>query len=107
MLVDYSRITASALNEAVADAIAQAENVIASIVAVDGPHTFENTIRPIDSLTAALQDAYGRGPFLGNVHPNEEVREMARETEERLEKWQGGASFRPDLFPAGKKFSEN
>lgn len=106
MLVDYSRITASALNEAVADAIAEAENVIASIVAVDGPHTFENTIRPIDSLTAALQDAYGRGPFLGNVHPNEEVREMARETEERLEKWQVELSFRPDLYAAVKNFSE-
>ncbi|MDH3259492.1 MAG: Zn-dependent oligopeptidase [Acidimicrobiia bacterium] len=105
MLVDYSLITAAAIKEAVDNAIAEAEKVIASLVAVSESRTFENTIRPLEEISIALQDAYGRGPFLGNVHPDEEAREIAREAEERLEKWQIELIFRPDLFKAVKDFS--
>lgn len=106
MPFDYPRITASGLSEAVASAIEHAEETVAQLVAVDGPRTFDNTIRPLETISVALQDTYGRGPFLGNVHPDETVREIARDAEERLEKWQVELSFRPDLYAAVKSYSE-
>ena len=106
MLVDYQRIAAPAISEAVAGAIAEAETAIAAIVAVDDDRTFENTVRPLNAISVVLQDAYGRGPFLGNVHPDGEVREIARAEEERLEKWQVELIFRPDLYRAVKDYSE-
>ncbi len=105
MLVDHTATTATAVNETVADAIAWAEAAVTSVIAVEGLRTFENTIRPLEDISVALQDAYGRGPFLGNVHPDEEVRETARESEERLQKWQVELSFRPELFRAVKDYS--
>jgi thimet oligopeptidase len=106
MLVDYTEITAAALSSAIGDAIEKAEMVVDSVVSITERRTFENTIQPLEDVTVALQDAYGRGPFLGNVHPNEPVREIARDAEERLQKWQVELSFRPDLFAAVKEFSE-
>ncbi len=106
MLVDYSLITAATATEIVADAINEAERVISSLIAAGEPRSFKNTIQPLEDISVALQDAYGQGPFLGNVHPDEEVREAARAAEERLEKWQVELSFRPDLFAAVKEYSE-
>ena len=106
MLVDYTEITATALSSAIGDAIEKAEMVVDSVIHINEPRTFENTIQPLEDVSVALQDAYGRGPFLGNVHPDEQVRETARDAEERLQKWQVELSFRPDLFAAVKEFSE-
>ncbi|MGZ8755321.1 MAG: M3 family metallopeptidase [Acidimicrobiia bacterium] len=105
MLVDYSKLQVTDVKKVVADAIAGAEQAVRAVVAVEGSRTFENTIRPLEEISVALQDAYGRGPFLGNVHPDERVRETAREAEEELEKWQVELSFRPDLYLAVKDYS--
>lgn len=106
MLVDYSEISAAALSGAIETVIDEAERIIDSVLHTKEPRTFENTIQPLEDISVALQDAYGRGPFLGSVHPDEEVREVAREAEERLQKWQVELSFRPDLFTAVKEYSE-
>jgi thimet oligopeptidase len=106
MLFDYPRISAAVLDEAVTDEIARAEATVAALIALDEPRTFENTIRPLETISVALQETYGRGPFLGNVHPDEALREVARDAEERLEKWQIELSFRPDLYAAVKSFAE-
>ena len=106
MLFDYPQVTASSLNEAIAEGLARAEKAVADVVKVDRPRTFENTIRPLELISVELQDLYGRGPFLGNVHPDEAIRDIARAAEERLEKWQVELTFRSDLFQAVKSYSE-
>lgn len=106
MLVDYSEISAAGLSSAVEVAIEEAEKVVDSVIRMTGPRTFENTIQPLEDVSVALQDTYGRGPFLGNVHPAENVRQAARDAEERLQKWQIELSFRPDLFAAVKAFAK-
>lgn len=106
MLFDYPQVTGSSLNEAIAEGLARAEEAVAEVVKVDQPRTFENTIRPLELISVELQDLYGRGPFLGNVHPDEAIRDIARDAEERLEKWQVELTFRSDLFQAVKSYSE-
>ena len=106
MLVDYPLITAADVTSIVADAIEEAEKAIGSLIAVGEPRSFANTIQPLEDISVALQAAYGQGPFLGNVHPDEAVRAVARDAEERLEKWQVELSFRPELFAAVKEYAE-
>lgn len=106
MLFEYPSITTDAITTAVSEAIDQAETTVGDIVAIDGPRTFANTIRPLEDISVSLLHAYGRGPFLGNVHPDETVRDVARVEEERLEKWQVELSFRSDLYTAVKEYSE-
>jgi thimet oligopeptidase len=106
MLFDYHPVTGVTIDAAAAEAIAQAEKTVAAIITVDGSRTFNNTIRPFEDVSVVLQETYGGGPFLGNVHPDDRVRETARDAEERLEKWQVELSFRADLYAAVKEYSE-
>ncbi len=106
MLVDYTEITAARVISAVGDAIETAESVIRSVLETSGARSFDNTIRPLEDISVSLQDAYGQGPFLGNVHPDEAVRDAAREAEEQLQKWQVELSFRPELFAAVHEYSK-
>jgi thimet oligopeptidase len=106
MPFDYTSISVADVSRVTVDAIADAEKVVEGVVSITGPRTFENTIRPIDQIAVELQAAYGQGPFLGNVHTDDAIRETARKAEEMLEKWQVELAFRPDLYAAIKEYSE-
>jgi thimet oligopeptidase len=106
MPFDYTTTTAATVLQIVEDAIARAEETVAGLVAVAEPRTFENTLQPIEEVTVDLQAAYGKGPFLSNVHTDEEIREVARNAEEEIEKWHVELTFRRDLYGAIKEYSE-
>lgn len=104
-MFDYTSVTADAITDLTAEAIARAEGHVASIVENPGERTFANTMMPIDEITNTLAVAYGEGAFLSNVHPDERVRDAARAAEEQLTKWQVGLTFRRDLYESVHAFA--
>lgn len=106
MLDDLATTTPDDLSRDLDAAIADAQELVAGVVAVDGERTFANTLAPLDHLTALLAEAYARGPFLARVHPDEDVRDAGSAAEERLSKWEVGLSGRRDLFEALSAYAE-
>lgn len=82
------------------EALAEAETVVAGVVAQTAERTFANTLGPLDDASGLLAGAYGRGGFMARVHPDPAVRAAGRAAEERIEKWQVELVFRDDLFRA-------
>ena len=79
MLYDYTEVTTHSVGEAVDDGIAAAEELVGSIIAADGPRTWDNSLQPLNEMTAVISEANGRGPFMARVHPDEEVRNAANQ----------------------------
>ena len=105
MLHDYTTTTAESVADAVAGAIATGEALVAGVVGVAGPRTWDNTLAPLDRLGAVMVRAYGVGPFMGRAHPDRTVREAAQTGEETLSKWQSDLVFRRDLYEAIEAFA--
>ena len=106
MPFDYTSTTGESIAAVVDKTIEDGEQLIREIVGVSGDRTFANTMQPIEALAVLISHAYGRGPFLGNVSTDADVRDTARAAEERLTKWQVELEFREDLYAAVKEFSE-
>ncbi len=103
---DYTAITAEAVRATVAEALADADALIAQAVAsVDAP-SFDATMRPIELAGAAATSGYGRSAFMNYVHPQADVRDAGQAAEEQIAKWNVGLPFREDLYRAVKAFSE-
>ena len=99
-LTDYTTLTPESARSVVADAIEQADRLIADVVAVAGPRTYENTLAPLDRAITMTNDAYGVGGFMSQVHPDEALREAGAAAEELHSKWLAGLAFRRDLYEA-------
>lgn len=103
---DYSTITADAVRATVAEALAEADALIARAVAsLDAP-SFDSTMRPIELAGAAATSGFGRSAFMNYVHPRADVRDAGQAAEEQVAKWNVGLPFREDLYRAVKAFSE-
>src|SRR5690606_23369890 len=66
------------------NAIAEARAVLDELCAPKEQPTFENTMRPIDRINDILGHAFYRYAFMGYVHTSKEVRDAAKEAEEKL-----------------------
>jgi thimet oligopeptidase len=97
---DYTRTGPEQIREIVTAAISEAERHVDAILAVKGARTFENTAWPLDEIAAVCRHAYGRGPFLANVHVDPAVREAASSAEEQLDLWRVALDSRTDLYEA-------
>ncbi len=106
MPFDYTSCTKDSINAVVDKTITDGDQLIQEIVDVTGIRTFANTMQPLEALAVLASHAYGQGPFLGNVATDPEVRDTARDAEERLTKWQVDLAFREDLYQAVKELSE-
>ncbi len=104
-MFDYTTVTPASIATLTSETIARCDDLIEKIVTVDQPRTFANTLSPLEEVGATLGAAYGKGPFLSNVHPDEAVRDAARDSEEALSKWQVGIIFRRDLYEAVSEFA--
>jgi oligopeptidase A len=103
----YSTMTPGEITEGVDRAISDAETVVANVISVEGPRTFENTMRPLDRIADILSHAAAEFTFMGYVHPDKEVRTAAKEGEERLNKWGSEIYFRDDLNTAVKTYADS
>ena len=106
MLFDYSSVTAESAAEAVESAVSRGEELIAGLLAAEGPRTFGNTMTPFEEAGRLGMEAYGRGPFLGQVSPDEGVRAAARLSEERLQKWGLDLLSRRGLYEAVREYAD-
>ncbi len=106
-IVDYTAVTVASVEAATAEALAQASRLVdaAAAAGTGGSPTFETTLRPLDAALAAAAVGYGRGAFLGNVHPDHAVRDAGSAAEEALAKWRIELAFRTDLFRALQAFA--
>ncbi len=100
MLHDYTTVTPESVRTETDAAIAAADALIARTVASAGSPTFEATLLPLELAGAELVTGYGRGAFLGQAHPDAEVRAAGNEAEERLNKWRVALVARPDVYGA-------
>ena len=106
MLYDYADVTPALVTATIDEAIIRADELVAgSAASVEGP-SFDVTLRPLELAAAAAADAYGRGAFMAQVHPDEAVRDAGQDAEERLNKWRVGLAFREDLYRAVRAFAE-
>lgn len=106
MLFDYSSVTVETVSDVIDAAIARGEMLISDLLAADGARTFGNTLLPLDEVTRLAAVAYGRGPFLGQVSTDEQVRVAARSAEERLKKWSLDLVSRRDLYEVVRAFAD-
>ena len=106
-MFDYRHLTAADIAAATDDAVAEAEELIASIIDVATPRTYANTMSPLDEAGSVISDAHGRYSLMGRVHPDPAVRAEGVKTEERLTIWSSDLTFREDLSAAVRAYASS
>jgi Zn-dependent oligopeptidase len=86
-------------------AIADAETVVAEIVALEGGRTFSNTLQPLDRIADILAHASHDYYFMGYVHTDKAVRDAAKSAEEKVDKWASDLFFRDDVYAAVQEYA--
>ena len=103
MLYDYTHHVASVTEETDA-AIARADALVAEAVAA--PPSFDGHAAAPRAGRCRDRPCYGRGAFMGQVHPDSAVRDAGKEAEERMTKWRVAVVFRDDLYEAVGAFAD-
>ncbi|MGM0578573.1 MAG: M3 family metallopeptidase [Myxococcota bacterium] len=67
---------------------------------VDGPRTEANTLEPFDRMLETLDTSSGWAGLLFSVHPDAEVRDAARECQERLARFSNDVNLDRGLYEA-------
>ena len=106
MLFDFTTVSPESVSQVADDAIAQGDEIVARVLAVDGARTFANTVQPLEHIGSIGVIAYGRGPFLGHVSVNDDVRDAGRVAEERIQKWALDLVARRDVYEAVAGFAD-
>ena len=107
-LVSFETLTADDLAAACQRAMDGCDAIIADVVAVPaGERTFANTLLPLEEGAELVAAASGQYAFMAYVTANEDLRNTAREWDEKLDKYMVGLSFREDLYAAIKEYSES
>ncbi|HVA85488.1 MAG TPA: M3 family metallopeptidase, partial [Candidatus Saccharimonadales bacterium] len=108
--IDYTAITPSSVESATEDALRRANRLVdeaaSGATAGDDAPSFKRTLRPLDEALGEAAVGFGRGAFMGHVHPDREVRDAGSAAEERLAKWRVELPFRDDLYRAVRAFAE-
>jgi thimet oligopeptidase len=105
-MIDFTIPTVEAIKQAQDDAIAQADAIVAEIVALPkGSRTFVNTLLRLEDAADAIERAYGRYGFMGYVAEDAGVREAADALREASEKYEIELGFREDLYDAVQEYA--
>jgi thimet oligopeptidase len=105
VLYDYSTVTADSVSHEAEAGLAEAEQALARLLAVEGWRSYDNTLRPLDEAIGRMWLAYGRSAFLARVHTDAAVRDAGQAAEEKLTKWQVDLPFRTDLATAVRAYA--
>jgi thimet oligopeptidase len=106
MLHDYASVTPESVRSETDAALAVADALVARVVASAGAPTFDETLWPLELAGAELVAAYGRGAFMGQAHPDAQIRDAGSAAEERLNKWRVALVSRSDVYGAVRAFAE-
>ncbi len=104
--MSYSSLTPAQVREGAEKAIDEARAVLDETVADKDTRTFENTLKPLDRIADILAHAFTEYAFMGYVHPDREVRDAAKDIEEKLDKFGVEMVFRDDLYSAVQVYAE-
>ncbi|MBT8212045.1 MAG: Zn-dependent oligopeptidase [Acidimicrobiia bacterium] len=104
MLHDYTTTTPERVTNSTDQAIATATGIVDNLVAAP-TRSWETTMAPLDEVAAVVSNAYGLGPFLGQAHPDSDVRDAAVAAEEKLSKFGSDLVFRTDLYEAVQAYA--
>ena len=105
-LPDFSALSPDDVTQACEDAIAACDLGVDAVVATaDGERTFANTLGALEAATDHVSQASGQYAFMAYVAEDDELREAARASEERIDKYLVDLSFREDLYAAIKAFA--
>ncbi|HEX2884612.1 MAG TPA: M3 family metallopeptidase [Candidatus Limnocylindria bacterium] len=105
MLFDYTAVTADTIRAVTDESLERADGLVADAIRSAASPTFEATLLPLERAGAELAASYGRGAFMGQVHPDPAVRDAGTDAEERINKWRVAVVFRSDLYEAVRAFS--
>ncbi len=86
------------------EGLAEADQLVEQLVHAD-ERTWDTTLALLDDIADVMGRTYGRGAFMAYVHPDEQVREAAREAEERIQQWAVELIFRDDLYEAVTEYA--
>ena len=73
---------------------------IATLLAVAGPRTLENTLRPYDDAVATLSAAGSQASLLDSVHPDKTVRDQARASTQAVAESATALSLNREVYHA-------
>ena len=104
-MFDYSTVTPASVAADTASTIKKAEAVVTRLISVTGTRTFDNTMGPIEEISAVMSDLYGRGPFLAHASADTEVQEAARASEAQHAQWLSDLAYRDDVYAAVASFA--
>lgn len=105
-LVPWERLTPEELADACQRAIDACEAGVAEITSlVSGVRSYENTMLALEDAVEPVALASGAYAFLAYVSADDGLRQVAREWDERLDKYLVGLSFREDLYEAVREFA--
>ena len=108
---DYTAVNAARVEATTREAIAAADALVTKAATAGEGRSerapgFEDVLRPLDEALAQISLGYGRGAFMGHVHPDRAVRDAGSAAEEQLAKWRVELPFREDLYQSLLAFSE-
>ena len=93
MLTDYTAVTADTVRAVTDESLERADGLVADAIRSAASPTFETTLLPLERAGAELVASYGRGAFMGQVHPDPAVRDAGTDAEERINKWRVAVVF--------------
>ena len=100
-MIDFTLPTPGEIEQAQREAIAQADAIVAEIVATPASErSFANTLGRLEDVGDLLEKAHGRYGFMSYVAGDKEVRAAADTLRETLEKYEIELGFRDDLYGA-------
>ncbi len=94
------QIDAEGLETWVRGRLAWQSRQISQLVAVQGPRTLENTLRPYDDAVATLSAAGSLASLLDSVYPDKPVRDKARELTQIVAEQATALSLNQDVYRA-------
>jgi thimet oligopeptidase len=93
-------IDAAGLESWVRNRLADQRKQIDRLLAVEGPKTLENTLRPYDDAVATLSAAGSQASLLDSVHPDKSVRDKARELTQTVAEEATALSLNQEVYRA-------
>jgi Zn-dependent oligopeptidase len=105
-MIDFAKLTPDQIVAACERAMAECDAAIDRIVATpEAARTFENTFVALESAMDIVVQTSGTYGFMAYVSDNDQLRETARDWEEKLSKYAVELGFREDLYNAVKQFA--
>lgn len=107
-MIEYGKLTPQKVAEGCEKAMRDCDEAIAAIVAVPaGERTFANTFAALETAADYVGQASGAYAFMAYVALDDDLRETAREWDEKISKYAVDLTYREDLYESIKEYAES